>query len=206
MLKSITARIVFMAAILLMASPSFAQFEDMFLEQTQDDIQSGSFAKSGWSGAMNVGSSGVAYTSDYSAVKAALKTPTQTAAYMQENFSYGFDTRVSGFKATDPATVNASRWGSCKEFTVFMADVLSDDGISVEPILIKYGTASGNNQQNHVMSVVSYNGAAYLQSNQDIWQVGSQQQILDIASQNLPGGNARDLKYYPVGYIGEFKY
>jgi len=195
MLKSINARIMFLAAILLMVnSPALAQFEEYLLDAP------GAFAKSGWGGALNVGSSGVSYTDDYSKVKASISTPTQAAAYMQENFAYNQDFRNGAYTAVSPATTNSGKWGDCKDFSVFMGDVLADDGIQVQPITVKYGTSSGTY---HVMSVITYNGAAYLQSNQDIWQVGLNDQIMSIATQNLPNG-ASNLKYWAVGQV-DFK-
>jgi len=184
-----------------------AQFEDMFIEQTgTQEQQPGSFAKSGWAGSINTGSSGVSYTSDYNAVKSSIHTPQQASAYMQENFTYGWDTRVSGFKATDPATVNATKWGDCKSMATFVSDVLSDDGIPVDLVVMKYGAdRTDGNINAHVVTVATYQGAAWMTSNQDIWQVGSNQDIINISSANLPGGNARNLTYYPGTFRGELK-
>jgi len=203
---SITARTMIVAIImaLSLSGVAQAQFEDMFIEQAGTlEQQPGSFARSGWAGSMNPGPSFVSYSSDYNAVKAAIHTPQQASAYMQENFTYQQDFRINAFTPVSPTTLNDSKWGDCKDFAVFAADVLSDDGIRVNPIAVRYGSGSSTF---HVMSVANYNGAAYLFSNQDIWQVGSNEQILSIASQNLTGGNARDMRYYEPSYRGEFRY
>jgi hypothetical protein len=183
-----------MVMVMLSSTCAFAQFEWSFL-MAQQPAAATVPAKSGWSGSDRLASSGVAYSSDYNAVKAAIKTPQQAAAYMEENFSYQQDFRNGSYGAVSPATTNSGKWGDCKDFAVFMGDVLADDGIKVQPITVKYGTSAGTY---HVMSVTTYNGAAYLQSNQDLWQVGSNDQILSIASKNLPNG-ASNLKYWDAG-------
>jgi hypothetical protein len=197
-----TALLGMAMVLVFMTGSAFAQFEDLFLKQTETIPQEGAFAKSGWGGSINTGSSGVAYSGDFNAVKAAIKTPQQASAYMAENFTYGWDTRYGGFKSTPPAEVNSTKWGSCKEFTSFFDAVLADDGIQVQPVMVRYG--SGDSSY-HIMSVATYNGGAYLQSNQDIWSVGSNQQIIDLASGNLPGGvipfkgGGEMIRYYPQG-------
>lgn len=196
-MKNITTQLLMIIAVMIfMTGTAMAQFENMFIEQTETTQQDGAFAKSGWSGAMNVGSSGVAYSNDYNAIKAALKTPTQVAAYMQENFTYQQDFRIDGFTPVSPSTLNESKWGDCKDFATFMGDVLADDGIKVQPISIRYN-ANNSSSSYHIMSVTTYNGAAYLESNQDIWQVSSNDEILSVANKNLPGGVvASSLVYY----------
>lgn len=196
-----TCIIMMLAMMIFTTGTAMAQFEQMFIEQTETTQQDGAFAKSGWKGAINVGASGLAYTGDYNAVKSAIKTPTQAAAYMQENFTYQQDFRINGFTAVSPSILNESKWGDCKDFSVFMADVLADDGIQVQPVMVRY---NGGDSTYHIMSVTTYNGSAWLQSNQDLWQVGSNQQILDIASANLPGGlipfkgeGKEMIRYYP---------
>jgi hypothetical protein len=132
-----------------------------------------------------------AYSSNYSSIKSAISTPQQAVSYMSANFNYSFH---NGNVAYSPSDFNSSKSGDCKDFAVFMGDVLSDDSIEVKPITVKYDTSSW-----HVMTVTNYNGHSYLQSNQQIWDVASNDQILQISNDILPGDSVSNLRYWAPG-------
>jgi hypothetical protein len=141
------------------------------------------------------------YNADWTAVEAAITTPSEALEYMRLNYTYsahGTDVPYA------PADLNSVRAGDCKDLAVAFSGLISNDGYDAHLIVFETGPNAG-----HVVTVYNDGTNWMVQSNMDI--LGPVNSVEDAIQQAAawslaPGTTVGSYREYPPGFTGQLAY